>query len=247
MITVDTNSGEDAVFAALPDLEDGVVYRRQRLDVGDILVEGVTGVTGVVEGDDEKQEEPPRVCIERKTWADLCASICDGRLQEQKARMIADDRTRYVYAIEGGEVHAWDGFQRGMRHKAMWGALVKLQMRDQFAVVHTRGPEDTAALARYCLQQLREDGFRPGGGTKAVAGLQKRKRANLTDPSVVLRAMLTTVPGMSDARAGVVAERYPTVAGLVAASAQELASLACGNNRSLGPKLAQALKAVFAA
>ena len=224
MIAVDTNAGEDAGCAAMQDVQ----AERRRLDVGDILVQG----------------EDLSVCIERKTWPDLCASICDGRLQEQKSRMLRDERTRYVYAVEGAEVEAWDGFHRGMRQKCMWGALVKMQMRDDIAVFHTRSPQDTAALAMYIAQQLREGGFRAGGGSEAVAGVQKRKRDNLADPAAVLRAMLTVIPGMSAAKAEVLLRAYPTVSKLVAATPTEIATQSCGA-RAIGPKLATAVKAVF--
>ena len=229
MITVDTNPGEDAVFRALHDeAEAGVEVRRERLDVGDIVVQC---------SDDSK------VCIERKTWPDLCASICDGRLGEQKSRMV-EDNVRYVYAIEGAHVEGWNGFYRGsMRNKSMWGALVKIQFRDHIGVVHTQSSEDTAAFALYVAHQLRHGGFETKA-TSVVSGVQKRKRDNLADAGAALRAMLTVLPGMSSTKADAVLRSYPGVKQLVDASQAELASLPC-ENRKLGPKMADAIKKVF--
>lgn len=50
---------------------------RRWLDVGDITISN--GACTFV--------------IERKQWSDLAASICDGRLKEQKNRMISTENT----------------------------------------------------------------------------------------------------------------------------------------------------------
>lgn len=229
-ITVDTNSGEDAVFAALErGCPEGATLERRRLDVGDLCVEDA----GV------------QVIIERKTWADLAASVCDGRFQEQKSRMIASETVRYAYAIEGSSVEAWDGFHRGMRNKALWAAVVKTALRDEMTVFHTRSPEDTAELAAYLWVQLRDGGFRPGGGRPALAGVQKRKRHNLVgNPEAVLRHMLTTIDLVSATRAETLVQAFPTVSDLVAATPVQIATLTCGG-RALGACLARNVKAVF--
>jgi ERCC4-type nuclease len=228
-ILVDTNAGEDRVFARLQATVEGVVAR-QRLDVGDVEVR--SGEASIV--------------VERKTWADLAASICDGRFHEQKLRMV-DERAQYVYVVEG-ELCDWQGALRGMSHKCLWAALVKTAMRDRKPVFHTHTSEDTADLCAYLHAQLEKGGFvgAEDGGTKVAAGVQKRKRENLTEPSAVLRAMLVAgVPGMSVAKAERVVQAYPTAAALCAAPAADLAALPCGA-RKLGPQLAKALKNVFA-
>lgn len=240
MITVDTNAGEDAVHAALV-AHGAWEVRRERLDVGDVFVHGEADAAAPTTA-----APTTGICVERKTWADFAASIVDGRLTEQKSRMV-EPGVRYVYAIEDPEVAPWEGFYRGgaMRNKCLWGALVKLQLRDGCSVVHTRSPADTAALVAYLAQQLREDGFAPKASAGVVSGLsQKRKRDNLTDPAAVLRAMLTVVPGMSAAKADGVLAAFPTTTQLVAADAEALAALPCGS-RKLGPKLARAIKGVF--
>ena len=67
-------------------------FRRQKdveivsLDLGDIVIQN---------GDDA-------IVIERKTIADLAASIQDGRHREQKARLIDNyPQSRIVFLIEG--------------------------------------------------------------------------------------------------------------------------------------------------
>ena len=233
-ITVDTNAGEDGVYEALLSLEEFEV-RRQRLDVGDAFVHTA---------DDESFAEG--ICVERKTWADLAASIVDGRLAEQKSRMI-DPAVQYVYAIEDQTVASWDGFFRGgaMRNKCLWGSIVKMQLRDHCSVVHTCSPADTAALVHYLAQQLRDGGFEPKvGSVISGGGVHKRKRDNLNDPTAALRAMLAVIPGMSASKAGAVVGAFPTAAQLVSADETTLSKLSVGQ-RKLGPKMATAIKTVF--
>lgn len=232
LVTVDTNAGEDAVFAALSETGiDGFDIRRQRLDVGDVRISlGSDGLT---------------VVLERKTWADLASSICDGRLAEQKSRMV-EGRVRYAYVIEGMHVEDWDGSYRKLSHKCMWAALVKLQLRDNVDVMFARSPSDMATLVCYIAQQMREGGFQQGVDRSAISGVGvvKRKRDNLLEPLAALRAMLTVIPGMSSSKAEIVVAAFPSVAHLVAAHQAEIATLACGS-RTLGPKMALALKAIF--
>ena len=249
MIIVDTNAAEDGVFEALrrgcdaADDGDRAVVRR-RLDVGDVLV---------TSGEDQEPDGRRTICLERKRWDDLAASVCDGRWREQKARMLPTPGLRYAYVVEGAAVEGWGGAHRGghgVRHKALWAALVKTQLRDGMPVFHTRSPEDTAALCAYLHEQLHAG---LGTTTEAaappvvIAGTASctRKRSNLEDGADALRAMLAILPGMSAARAHVVvAECGNTAADVAATSTARLSDIVCGTRR-LGPKTAARIKAAF--
>lgn len=176
VITVDTNSGEDAVWDRLQQLSRqptasarDVTLRRGRLDVGDFLVEQSRSVhdgdagdgDGGDGGDGNKGDQSQtsrgqisRVCIERKTWTDLQSSFGDGRWSEQRARML-DDGTRYVYALEGGSVRPWDQASDGRT----WSAVTKVALRDDMVFLPTRGANDTAALVWYVARQLQSSAF----------------------------------------------------------------------------------------
>jgi len=230
MITVDTNAGENSVY-------DGIVRKagveavvRKRLDVGDVLMT-------VGEG-----ETCQSFCFERKTWSDLAGSLCDQRFHEQKSRMI-DETCQYAYVIEG-TLPGWDGNVGSMRALPLWAALVKTALRDKIQVFHTADSEGTAALCVYVFHQLQKGGF-TSSSKRVVAGVSsKRKRENLDDPHALLRAMLTNVPGMSPQKADEILKRWATVKELCDAPQTEIENLKCGARR-LGPKLAEALKAVF--
>lgn len=226
---VDTNSGEDAVYHHIMTHRPDSTCTRHRLDVGDVEIS--CGGT--------------KVCIERKTWTDLAASICDGRFKEQKTRMVASEgKVVYLYVIEAERIPSWDDSHRGMFCRAMWGAIVKTSLRDGFQVLHTASTKDTASLCIYIADQLNIGAFVPNASKAAIAGVQKRKRDNLTDPRLILRAMLATVPGMSVGRADQVLGTFPNVRALCAAKVTCLANLECGDRR-LGPKMAAKLKEIF--
>lgn len=227
MIIVDANAAEDFIYQACS--ERGIEARRERLDVGDVIL---------------RTDELDYV-IERKTWPDLMASICDGRWMEQKSRMGAElERpTRYAYLIEG-ELIDWD--RNAKMHVPMWGALMKTQARDDIHVFHAKDKPACVELMLYMHQQLVSNGFVRKEKTTHMPGTNalKRKRDNLTSPRSVLTAMLNVIPGMSFARAEAIVKTYPSIILLQSASVEQLSEIKCGE-RKLGPALAKRVYDVF--
>lgn len=123
MIKVDSNSAELFFCEYLKSCN--IAYERKRLDVGDILI----------------HNENCEFVLERKTWNDLSASICDGRWSEQQSRMNSNEedcgekKKLFGYIIEG-ELIDWNQISN-MNPKSIWGALIKAQVRDGFYIFHT--------------------------------------------------------------------------------------------------------------
>ena len=76
---------ERGLIKLLNNIPDEVRITIDTLDVGDIVFRNDSSIVLV---------------IERKTVADLDASIIDGRHREQKARLFASE-SRFMYVIEG--------------------------------------------------------------------------------------------------------------------------------------------------
>ena len=226
MIHVDTNSAEDFLDSELRAL--GLPVVRQRLDVGDIQL----------------SFEDVQLVIERKTWADLAASICDSRWHEQKSRMLTEEgdevevKTRYAYLIEG-QIIDWERSSGSrMQAKSLWAALLKTQMRDKMYVFHSVSKASSVATVAYIFEQLCSGGFCPRPGA-AVAGVtSKRKRDNIDTPARACVAMLCVVPGISKAKAEDVVAAYPSMAALMLARESDLSHIV-SNKRRLGPVLAR--------
>ena len=88
MLIVDTNAGEDDLYAALVRRVAPNPVTRRRLDVGDAVLAPPEGERTLV--------------IERKTWLDWGKSLRDGRYEDQKARLLADGEgstTTVIYIL----------------------------------------------------------------------------------------------------------------------------------------------------
>ena len=260
-IRVDTNTGETTLYTALVGRFDNQTVRRQRLDVGDVMLSAPSGT----------------VVIERKSWADLAKSLIDKRYVEQKTRMLSfvagagqdDDDVEggdsapiaAVYIIEGA-LTGWHGkaVHLGgapqMLNAQLEAAIVMMGVRDGIAVLRSKDKAHTTELVSYLFTKLHAGVLLStslaGGGARSYAGLvaKKRKRDNLT-PETTWQVMLAQVPGMSANKAAAVAEVYPSMSALAAGSAKELADVMVppangggGKARRLGPAVGQRLAAL---
>ena len=230
MIKVDSNAAELFFCEYLSSLN--IEFERQRLDVGDIII----------------YNEKCEFVLERKTWKDLSASICDGRWLEQQSRMNsnADDgnekKKLFGHIIEG-ELIDWNQVSN-MNPKAIWGALIKAQVRDGYYIFHSADKKSSADLVMYIQKQLNSDGFELKNN-RIVSGVgHKRKRDNLTDPKSLFVAMLTMIPGISKQKADIIVEIYGSISQLQAASAEDISNIKYGE-RKMGKKLADSIKNIF--
>lgn len=221
MITIDTNSAESFLFELIKD-----EVERKRLDVGDIII-----------SNDELD-----FILERKTWQDFAASICDGRWSEQQSRMHAnnddsDKKRMFGYIIEGPLID-WKQNGSKMNPKCLWAALIKAQVRDNFYIFHTIDKISTIELVSYIHQTMKSNGFGALENNRIVSGLgKKRKRDNLADRQSILIAMLTVIPGISKLKAEAIIYKYPTITDIKATSSEALAEIVCGKKK-IGSKIA---------
>lgn len=225
-VIIDTNSAENFIWDACA--KANIAVERKRLDVGDVVLQSDCGT----------------FVLERKTWCDLTASICDGRWSEQKSRMLHDNTTKYGYIIEGNLLSWEKDTLTRMNPSALWGALLKTQIRDGMHVFHTDSKLGTSHLILYLHKQLKAGGFELKSN-HVISGIgSKRKRDNLNDNYTILIAMLSVIPGMSKARAEAVVSCYPSAISLSKCSIEDLSKIQCGS-RKLGQSLASVICRVF--
>ncbi len=158
--------------------------------------------------------------VERKTVADLHGSLARGRLWAQVGR-IRDTAVLPFLFVEGDDL---DG---GPRHpNAIRGCLLAIADLG-IAVVRTRDPDDTALwLHRLAIrQERRSSGARPA---------ERRVRP---PPGVTA---LIGIPGISEATARALIERFGTVEQLLAAGPEHWADV-----DGVGPVRAHALAAAL--
>lgn len=157
---------------------------KRRLLLADILITGSDGEVVFA--------------IERKTVADLSASLRDGRFAEQRARLVETyGRERVVYVLEGRE-----GVWSMPKER---GALMALHFRDRLQVLRTLDVAETADAVRK-LVELCEEGRADARDAPPQVDVHPARRLCTSTPRAALAAMLCVLPGMSVAKARAVAE-----------------------------------------
>ena len=143
------------------------------------------------------------VIIERKTVADLAASICDGRYQEQSFRLLESTLPphRIVYLIEG----SLDTVQ-SVSKKALMSAMMSLWFTKGFSVVQTRDVEETVEF----IQQLFEKTSKETEEKDYVSTIKIKKKDKLTPENVDI-LMLSQIPTISTVTAKALLLQYLTV------------------------------------
>lgn len=165
-----------------------------------------------------------RLVVERKTGADLAASIKDRRLFEQIDRLGAAYEA-VVLIVEGKPIHIGRG---------SWeGALARV-LASGVALLLTGGPGETAAwLAR--LYRLE------GKGPSEARGRPQPRRPT-ADLALVAEDVLSCLPGISTVGAQRLLAHFGSLAAVFAADEAELRRVA-----GIGPVRGAALARLFAA
>ena len=142
--------------------------------------------------------------LERKSRADLRASLIDGRFRTQRSRMVEEYGSANIgFVIEGGTCWA----------ESESGAEIALVMRDRVPVMWSANVDDTAALiARLVGADITPRSVPPSGENATRAAV-----AAPNCPAKSLAAMLRCVPGVSARRAGVLSSKFGSMLALIAA------------------------------
>jgi ERCC4-type nuclease len=212
----------------------GTPYKQ--LDVGDahILATDASGAERIV------------VIAERKSVADLEASLGDGRYREQRTRLLATCASanagigaKPLYIIEGNLDRL--GGRRTINE--LWKILNRLTMRYGIALIQTDSLDQTADYLETLTEQVRADPscFDSSTIVKSYSEYVKTsKKETREDPRNFFSAVVTQCPGVSAAVAGVLAGHYKGLGELMAASAEEIAGLVVGK-RKIGKAVAERL------
>lgn len=160
-------------------LKDNVII--ENLIIGDIMIEYADDI---------------KLCIERKTYNDLWSSIKDGRLREQRSRLIEfcdHEKHHVIYIIEGSEDDIKD-------HKEICrNAIHRLSLLYQFHVHKTKTIEETAEYLLWLKNQTTL--FEKRTITEnQITNLSKsiiKKKKDVQTPQQYLIAFLQSISGIS--------------------------------------------------
>jgi len=194
--------------------QSGVEFQVQTLCLGDISL--------------------PGYLIERKTGSDLVASIIDGRLREQRSRLLASG-LRVIYIIEGPLVS-----RNRVPISTSVGAIVNMIIRDRLQVLRTFDTRETAAFL--CNLHKKVVFSRPPAATLGLAPpplMGKRQR----DVDTTVQRMLMCVSGISEGMAGTITEQFSTLSALRAELSSPTCTIRVAKQRTLGKTLIHRIKA----
>lgn len=152
--------------------------------------------------------------FERKSLADLGASIKDGRYKEQKHRLLSQfPAHRVTYIVEEGHILPKDA--HGLKKSVYFGMYVHSMYRDGVHVVFTKNVGETADFIVNVATKCKEnpEKFKSSDGTDDYILSRKakcRKIENI-DPSTCYQLQLCQIPGVSHKLAEGVMGQFPTL------------------------------------
>ena len=222
---VDTRPGENNIFESVKELLNAIPELNVRLERKQLLI-----------GDIQINNNESIIIIERKTWSDLVSSLNDGRYTNQKARLIAErernPQLKFVYLIEGNPP-PYMAFTRTTPNAHAYAALTKMAIRDNICSLWCATFIDTARMVLYIVKTAAKDGFvsefrAQEGAEGAPSAAPARgysqfvkhasKRKNTEENAWEI--MLTSISGVSTAKAIKIMEMYPTPKSLFQAYAE---------------------------
>jgi ERCC4-type nuclease len=186
----------------------------ERLPIGDIILH-----------DPSQGQQKDIVIFERKTLADLAASIRDGRYKEQSFRLIETAAARgfhthhIIYIIEG-DLARYDERHTQITKTALQSAMVSLMYYKGFSVIRTMNVGETADfILNFADKVAKEsaDGMKPAYHDEATTATpaqaysevsaKKEKRDYITRENIG-EIMLAQVPGVSAKMAAAILAKY---------------------------------------
>jgi ERCC4-type nuclease len=203
-----------------------ITVETDNLPIGDIIICQ----------DDGKEQ----LIIERKTLADLAASIRDGRYNEQSFRLnqCALHNHSIIYLLEGN-IHRYKSskYGRSINKEALISAMTSIMWSKGFSIYRS---VDTIESALWLLQtadklgRIKEKNFyhvdddvsanasgsanaSDNSSNKDYTAVSKRvKKANIT-PENIGSIMLAQIPSVSTASACAIMDKYKTIPNLIEA------------------------------
>lgn len=152
------------------------------------------------------------IIIERKTIADLGASIKDGRYKEQKERInhSLKKSCRKIILIEGSDMNTF-----GLPLSTMNSVIINTMLRDNMHIHITKNINDTIDFIDNIILQLPK--YYEDLKKEIVLGEDKEynsqyncsmnKKDNIT-PNICFRNMLSQIPGVSASMANIYVDKY---------------------------------------
>jgi ERCC4-type nuclease len=171
--------------------------------------------------------------IERKSVADLEASILDNRYREQRSRIMAyatEKKAHAIYIIEGeldrlGHVR--------LTKQALLKYITRLSIRYHIPVFLTASLKETAELCKILHDQWTTDPktFEQPPTLTYIETRGKTRESNTDDPNVFLATLLQACRGISSTGALAIISVFPSLEALMKGTVEEFTAIQVGKQR----------------
>lgn len=175
------------------------------------------------------------ICIERKTYADLSASIKTGRYREQKHRLLKSYPKKIItYLLEGRRPLENEKIN-GISGNIILSAILNLQFRDELKILFSLDISDTVAILNKLFQKLST--FTGENSETNYADTREISKKSQLTPRICYQIQLSQIPGISTKIAECIIEQYPSLPDLFQAfimGPDSLAQLKIKTNKKNG-------------
>jgi len=206
-ITIDsreTTLHNDIIDRDLDNYKDRIQIVTGNLTLGDIHI---------------KYKEMTHI-FERKTLADLQASIVDGRYKEQKARLLANVSQKYItYVIEGDNILSSTTYTKNK--PMIQGAYLHTLFRDNIRILYTRNIVETATLILLISTKILDkpekflsEEYTADKCYTDFVKLKKKKMDNIDTKSCFIM-QLSQIPMISNVIAKNIHSKYASMSALI--------------------------------
>ena len=182
--------------------------------------------------DDNNNE---KLIIERKTLLDLAASIRDGRYTEQGFRLqqCSMHNHNIIYLIEG-DLRYYKPFKSNIDKKALLSSMVSINYFKGFSLFRTITLNETAEWLLQLAKKLHKESSSPSFYEKTIlisespnnvelndntetvySSAMKRVKKENINPDNIGEIMLSQIPGVSNASAIAIMNKYSTIQNLI--------------------------------
>jgi len=171
--------------------------------------------------------------LERKSVADLEASILDNRYREQRSRIMAyatEKKAHAIYIIEGeldrlGHVR--------LTKQALLKYITRLSIRYHIPVFLTASLKETAELCKILHDQWTTDPktFEQPATLTYIETRGKTRESNTDDPNVFLATLLQACRGISSTGALAIISVFPSLEALMKGTVEEFTAIQVGKQR----------------
>ena len=211
----------------MPQASQSILIRVDQREVGSGVPESLAAIEHVTlqieQLDLADYVLSQRVAVERKSAADLVASILDKRLFAQVERLKAAYE-QVIYLIEGESL-----YQVGHVHpNAIRGALSFLVILNGVSLIRSESPSDSALLLATMARHEQH-----GLGYELSSHLKRRSLS----PQLQMRYLVEDLPGIGPKTARALLEQFGTLRALFTASEEDLRQVP-----GIGPKRARQIQ-----